>query len=51
MWLAHTEWGVTIADSQSEWTPLQKHFLALGHQEYGASNDDVPNANVPSKYK
>jgi len=38
-WAAHWYDGVTIADSQSEWTPLQRQFLALGRDEYAESGD------------
>lgn len=50
MWDAHRHLGVSIVDSQAEWTPLQKMFLQAAADEY-ANNDDVPDpssVSVPS---
>jgi len=43
-----TEWGVTIVDDQSEWTPLQRNFLALAASEYGPDPDEYDDPDVPS---
>ena len=50
MWEAHRHLGVSIADSQADWTPLQKQFLQAAADEW-ANNEDVPDpssVNVPS---
>lgn len=41
-WNAHRHLGVQLCDSQSEWTPLQRSFLALAADEYGPDDEDIP---------
>lgn len=47
---AHRHLGVTIADSQSEWTPLQRLFLqyAAKHENEKHDGVDPSSVNVPS---
>ena len=46
-WEAHRHLGVTIADSQAEWTPLQRIFLQAAADEY-ANDSDVPDPSSVS---
>lgn len=45
-WNAHQHFGVTIVDSQAEWTPLQRNFLALAHDEHEPDPPKTPNTNT-----
>lgn len=50
-WQGHRHLGVTIVDSQAEWTPLQRLFLQHAAAEYGPDDSDVPSTsqlNTPS---
>ncbi|WP_158294290.1 hypothetical protein [Halorubrum sp. SP9] len=50
MWEAHRHLGVSIVDSQAEWTPLQKMFLQAAADEWGNDEDipDLSSVNAPS---
>jgi hypothetical protein len=50
-WQAHRHLGVKLAETQAEWTPLQRLFLQHAADEYGPDNSDVPSPsqlNTPS---
>jgi len=40
---AHKHLNVPLTESQTDWTPLQRNFLFLAHDEYGPDTSSVPN--------
>jgi len=37
-----TEWNVRFVESQADWSPIQRNFLALAADYYGPDESEIP---------